>query len=113
MVEQHTDLAKGIIDGKTLRQWWNDAPCGAFHKKCAELGIKLVYGDEKAGTKLYSVEIRYTFRGRGYQTVEVEAESEKEAEKLALEKFNEMDVDFWDGEVDDTEVRSVTEAAHD
>lgn len=103
-----TDLAKGIVDGKTLREWWETAPHGAFQAKCAELGIKLEFG-EKGKDKRYSVEIRYTFSGYGYRTVEVEAESEAEAEGKALEAFEGMHVDFVNGDVEDAEVHSVDE----
>ena len=102
-----TDLAKGIVAGKTLRQWWDETPYGAFGKKCAELGIKLEFGERTTEPQTYEVEIRYTYRGSGYTTVTVEAESENDAEKKAIEKFNDMDVDCYDAQVDHAEVRSV------
>lgn len=101
-----TDLSKGIIDGKTLKEW-SDAPHGAFSKRCAELGITLDFGPRSETLTKYEVELRYTFRGYGYTTITVEAHDEKEAEKLALEVFENRDVDFDNGEVDDVEAENI------
>ncbi len=102
-----TDLARGIIDGKTLRQWWDDAPFGAFQNKCNQLGMKLVFGENSDELKTYEVEVSYTYSGRGKTTLRIQAASEKRAEEMALERFDDSDIDCSDAEIDDVEVEEV------
>lgn len=85
-----------------------NAPYGAFHRKCEDLGIHLFFGSSDSTLGLYEVAISYRYRGRGTAYVTVEAFSEEDAEKLALEKFDETDIDTYDAEVDDCEVESIT-----
>lgn len=102
-----TDLQRGIIDGRPLRDWWENSPHGAFGKKCNELGIRLLFSDTEEVPAIYEVEIRYTYRGRGTQYVTVEAFNEKDAEKLALDKFDDSGIDTFDANVEDCEVMDV------
>lgn len=98
------------IEGKPLKDWVN-APYGAFAKAVRkshdpDWGMDLRITD----CREYEVLIDYSYSGRGRATFTVTAHNEKEAEKLALEKFDSDtgSLDFWDAEVDDAEVRSVT-----
>lgn len=95
-----TNLEHGIIAGKTLKDWWENAPHGAFRNKCAELGIPLFFGDGTDVLGRYEVEISYRYSGYGHTHITVNAFNKKEAEKLALAKFDEHEVDTYDLEID-------------
>lgn len=104
----NTDLVKGIIDGRTLKDWWENTPYGAFANKCAELRIPLSFGNTGEVLGTYEVEISYRYSGRGTAYVTVDAFNEKEAEDLALDKFDGSDIDPYDFEIDDCEVQDMT-----
>lgn len=95
-----TDLQKGIIDGMTLRDWWENTPHGAFMRKCTELKIPLHFGDGTEVLADYEVEIEYRYSGTGRTYIKVQAFNEEEAERLALDKLDESDVDTYDVEID-------------
>lgn len=98
-----------IIAGKPLKEWI-DAPYGAFGKAVRESGIDpqwgadITIGDERE----WEVRVDYSYSGRGSAYYTVTARNEKEAEKLALEEFDDGSLDFHDAEVDDSEVGNVT-----
>ena len=99
-----------LICGKPVKEWV-DAPYGAFAKAVRESGIDSHWGaDVTVGDmRQWEVRIDYSYSGRGTKTIQVDARTEKEAEKLALEEFdNDGDLDFWDADVDDAEVNKVT-----
>ena len=97
------------IEGKPLKEWV-DAPYGAF-AKAVRKSLDPDWGTDLRITECreYDVRIDYSYSGRGTATITVMASNEKEAEKLALEEFDNDtgSLDFWDAEIDDAEVRSV------
>lgn len=90
-----TDVQRGIIDGRPLKDWWENSPHGAFNRKCRDLGVHLFFGDEKV-PGIYEVEISYTIRESGTKYITVEAFNEEDAERLAFDKFDDSDVDDYE-----------------
>lgn len=104
-----TNIEKGIIGGRPLRDWWDNSSAGEFKKACSALGINLSFSDDpRENIEKYTVSVRYTFSGHGYQDFTVEALNEEEAEKVALKQAGDYPFDFDDAEVDDIEIDNVT-----
>lgn len=107
-----TDLTKGVIEGRTLKDWWENSPYGAFKKKCDELNIPLFFSDSPDDVlSVWDVEIEYSYRGRGVHYMKVEAFTEKDAEAMALKQFDDADIDPYDFEITDAEATDARKLA--
>lgn len=105
--------AKGIVDGKPLRDWI-EAPYGAFSKAVRDK-VDPYYGFENeadAPLRSYDVKIRYSYTPHpeteySSVTYTVEAASPEEAKEKAEECWDNAEGDTEDGE--DHEIESIGE----
>lgn len=106
MLKTVTDLDRGIVAGKSLQEWMDDAPAGAFAEAVRASGLDPMYGlreptdpDEEART--FEVTISYSWRGSASKTYTVTARDDDEAQEVAKARFEDDetlecdDVDDW------------------